>query len=146
MLLVMLLAVGMVPAQTEEEWRVAVLPSGAEFDLELARTDVERGLGYMYREQIGDNEGMLFFMGETDFHGFWMKNCAVNLDLIWLDERFEVAYIAHQQPPCPPGGECPQILPMKAGNYILEIAGGRAEAEGLQVGDRIVMLGEPQKP
>jgi uncharacterized membrane protein (UPF0127 family) len=53
-----------------------------------------------------------------------------------------VTFIAHQQQPCPREGDCPQITPMKAGRYILELAGGRAAAESLQVGDRIVMLGE----
>ena len=133
----------LLPVRAGEEWAVAVLPSGAEFNLELARTDQERGLGYMYREHVGAAEGMLFFMGETALHNFWMKNCLVSLDLIWLDEQFEVTFIAHEQQPCPREGDCPQITPMKAGRYILELAGGRAAAESLQVGDRIVILGEP---
>ena len=45
------------------DWAVAVFPSGAEFNLELARTEQERARGYMFRERVGPGEGMLFFMG-----------------------------------------------------------------------------------
>ena len=125
---------------------VAVLPSGAEFGLELAVTDQERARGYMFREEVGPHEGMLFLFEASGHHSFWMKNCKVALDLVWLDEDFKVAHIAHDQEPCPEQGECPWILPLKSGRYVLEVAGGTARREKLQAGDRIVILSEGSLP
>lgn len=75
-----------------------------------------------------------------------MKNCKVALDLVWLDEDFKVVHIAHDQEPCPEQGECPKIFPMKSGRYVLEVVGGTARREKLQVGDRIVILSEGSLP
>jgi len=121
----------------------AIFPSGAEFRLEVAADSESRRLGYMYREQIGPREGMLFLFEETAPHGFWMKNCKVSLDLIWLDEAFRIVQIAYDQPPCPEEGECPVLVPLKAARYVVEIAGGTAEREGLEAGNRLVILTEP---
>ena len=125
------------------EWAVAVFPSGAEFSLEIAATDRERRLGYMFREEVGTHEGMLFLFGATERHSIWMKNCRVPLDIIWLDEDFRVVEIAAEAQPCPEDGPCPSILPMRASRYILEIAGGRAAEAKLARGDFVIIHSEP---
>lgn len=127
----------------EGEWAVAVLPSGSEFSLEIAADPVAKARGYMFRERVGPSEGMLFLFETSDRHSMWMKNCRVSLDLIWLDEDYRVVEIAADQPPCPEEGPCPSIAPMKAGRYVLELAGGTAAREGLAPGDRIVIIAAP---
>ena len=112
-------------------------PSGATFVLEIAVSDEDRGLGYMFRPEIPADEGMLFVMGRVDRHGFWMKNCLTALDIIWLDEEYTVVHIEERVPPCPPEGECPLVRPMQAASYVLEVAPGRAAEENLAVGDRL---------
>jgi hypothetical protein len=125
---------------------VAVLPSGAEFMLEIAADPVARARGYMGREKVGPREGMLFLFEQADRHGFWMKDCRVRLDIIWLDAAFRVVDIAASQRPCPEEGDCPDVVPVEAAAYVLEVAGGTARREGLKRGDRIVVLSEPQLP
>ncbi len=134
-----------VPAAGSEapEWAVAVFPSGTEFTLEIAATPRERMVGYMYREKVGKNEGMLFLFDATDRHGIWMKNCRVPLDIIWLDEQFRVLEIAENAQPCPAEGACPSMEPMVAARYVLEIAGGRAAEEKLARGDVLIIHSEP---
>lgn len=124
-------------------WATAVFPSGQEFRLEIARTPVERARGYMFREQVADEEGMLFLFPEDGLHEFWMKNCRVALDLIWLDADLQVVQIAAEQLPCPEEGPCPDIFPMRPARYVLEVAAGVAARHGLQVGDRVAVLSEP---
>lgn len=118
----------------------AVFPSGAGFTLEIADNSESRARGYMFRERIGVHEGMLFVFEEDDLHGFWMKNCKVALDIIWLDAGLRVVDIAHEREPCPDDGECWQILPMRAARYVLEVAAGTARREGLRRGDQLVLL------
>lgn len=127
-------------------WAVAVFPSGAEFSLELAETPRQRQLGYMFRDHVPGDEGMLFLFDEPGHHGIWMKNCKVALDIVWLDRSFRVVEIVHDAQPCPSDGPCPSMAPMRVADYVLEVAAGRAAAEGLQAGDLIAIHAEPPLP
>ena len=142
LLLVVLLAAP-VRAQEAPDWAVAVFPSGAEFSLEIAATERERQLGYMFRENVPAQEGMLFLFATTELHGIWMKNCRVALDIIWLDEDFRVVAIVAQAQPCPAEGPCPSMRPLQASRFVLEIAAGRAAEENLAPGDLLVLHSEP---
>ena len=125
------------------EWAVAVFPSGAEFTLEIAATDRQRQLGYMFREKIPSDEGMIFLFDANERHSIWMKNCRVSLDIIWLDADFRVVEIALGAQPCPADGVCPSMQPMRASRYVLEVAGGRASEEKLKAGDLVIIHSEP---
>jgi uncharacterized membrane protein (UPF0127 family) len=116
-----------------------VLPSGQALEVELADTPEKRALGYMFREHVAETEGMLFFMEESGFHSFWMMNCKVSLDIVWLDERWSITHIEHQVPPCEtsPTGPCPGYEPLRASLYVLEMQAGMAAREGLRVGDAV---------
>jgi uncharacterized membrane protein (UPF0127 family) len=129
----------------EAAWELALFPSGAAFRLEIAADPAARQRGYMFREHVAPAEGMLFVFERADFHSFWMKNCRVPLDIIWLDEQFRVVHIAAEQPPCPSAGPCRNILPMRAARYVLEVAAGSARREGLRLGDALVLLPEPRR-
>jgi uncharacterized membrane protein (UPF0127 family) len=119
-----------------------VFPSGASFALEIAADPATRARGYMFREHVGAGEAMLFVFDETGFWDFWMKNCEVPLDIIWLDEGLRVVDIAHERPPCPAEGSCPALRPLRAARYVLEVAGGTAHREGLRRGDELILLGD----
>jgi len=127
-------------------WAVAIFPSGAEFNLEIAADPLTRARGYMFREQVGPHEGMLFLFDEVDRHGIWMKNCKVPLDILYLDGELNVVDIAHELQPCPEDGDCEAYIPMRAAAYVVEVAGGVARREGLRTGDRVVILSEPALP
>ncbi|HKQ62124.1 MAG TPA: DUF192 domain-containing protein [Candidatus Polarisedimenticolaceae bacterium] len=133
-------------ASLPPHWSVAVFPSGAAFGLELAIDPAEHARGYMFRDSVGTHEGMLFLFEESGRHSFWMKNCRVALDMIWLDESMRVVDIAREQAPCPATGPCPSIVPLRAARYVLEVAGGTAARERLQLGDVVTMLEDSSLP
>ena len=116
-----------------------VLPSGAVLQVELADTPARRAMGYMYRESISSSEGMVFFHEQLDFHSFWMKNCKISLDIIWMDEHWNIVHIERNLPPCT-SDPCPTYTPMKAARYVLEIQAGQARAQGLSLGDHIIYM------
>jgi hypothetical protein len=145
-LLLVLGALGRAGAAGPPGQAVAVLPSGAEFSLEVAADDASRARGYMFRAQVGPKEGMIFVFEREDRHPFWMKNCKVPLDIIWLDASFRVVHMASDVPPCPPEGECPSIIPLRSGRYVLEFAGGTALRERLRLSDPVVILSAPPLP
>ena len=124
-------------------WAVAVLPSGHEFALEVAADDVSRARGYMGRDVVGSREGMLFVFEMDDRHSFWMKDCKVALDMVWLDANERVVWIEADRKPCPATGDCPSILPPSPARYVVEFAAGTAKAERLKPGDAVVVLSSP---
>lgn len=133
---------GVALASDAVRWAVAVLPSGREFTLEVAASELARQRGYMGREKIGPREGMIFVFDEDGRHSFWMKDCKVGLDMVWLDVHGRVVWIAANRKPCPPTGDCPSIAPPEQARYVLEFAEGTAAAESLKPGDAVVVLSD----
>ena len=125
---------------------VAIFPSGAEFRLEIAADPESQRRGYMFRERVPPDEGMLFVYRESGQRSFWMKNCRVALDIIWLDESSRVVEIGHSLPPCTEPGRCPNYMPQRFARNVLEVAAGTARREGLQIGDVVQVVPEPSVP
>ena len=119
-----------------------MLPSGRVLQVEVADTSELRALGYMFRERIGDDEGMVFLMQSLGFHPFWMKNCKVSLDITWLDEGWRVVHVERNVPPCA-ADPCPSYSPMQASQYVLEVRGGLAAREGVELGKSISFAPDP---
>jgi len=134
---------GASPAAPAQRWAVAVLPSGHEFSLEVAADEAARERGYMGRASVGPREGMIFVFDADGMHSFWMKDCKVPLDMVWLDANERVVWIEANRAPCPAKGDCPSIAPAVSARYVVEFAAGTAAAEGLKPGDAFVVLSEP---
>ena len=94
----------------------------------------------MFRDQVGPGEGMLFLFPREGFHSFWMKNCRVPLDLIWLSPDLTVVHLEKKVPPCR-RDPCPGYPPLRKARLVLEVRGGSAEKSGLRVGDSIRVEG-----
>jgi uncharacterized membrane protein (UPF0127 family) len=139
----LLAAAGRGVAAPAPRWAVAVLPSGHEFALEVAADDLARQRGYMGREKIGPREGMIFVFDDTGRHSFWMKDCKVALDMVWLDASLRVVWVAPDRTPCPASGDCPSIAPPIPARYVLEFAAGTVAAESLRAGESVVVLSDP---
>jgi len=118
----------------------ATFPDGHAFRLEIARTPEEKARGYMYRDKVGRKEGMLFLFPDSDFHPFWMKNCRIPLDIIWLDQDLRVVYVEPMVPPCR-ADPCPGYMPMRKALYVLEVRAGTSDRAGLRIGDPIRIEG-----
>ena len=134
---------GIVAAAPAPRWAVAVLPSGHEFALEVAADDLARQRGYMGRDKVGPREGMIFVFDADDRHSFWMKDCKVALDMVWLDVGGRVVWTEVDRPPCPAKGPCPSIAPPVPSRYVVEFAAGTLAAESLKRGDAVVILSDP---
>lgn len=127
-------------AQTGPSVPTATFPNGHSFRLEIARTPEELAMGYMFREEVGPREGMLFLFPRDGFHSIWMKNCRVPLDLIWLSRGLTVVHLEKSVPPCR-RDPCPSYPPMRKAGLVLEVKAGMAEKAGLGVGDSILLEG-----
>jgi hypothetical protein len=134
---------GVARAAPAPRFAVAVLPSGHEFALEVAADDASRQHGYMGRDRIGPREGMIFVFDEDSRHAFWMKDCKIALDMVWLDVSGRIVWIAVNRTPCPAEGECPSVAPPAPARYVIEFAAGTVTAEALKPDDAVVVLSDP---
>ncbi len=76
---------------------------GKSFDLELAIDADARALGLMNRTSIDEHGGMLFVFPDKGVQpqSFWMKNCLVDIDIIYLDPHGKVT-ATHRMKAQPP--------------------------------------------
>jgi uncharacterized membrane protein (UPF0127 family) len=59
---------------------------GERFKLEVAATREDRAQGLMWRTEIEPNGGMIFIYPDVRRRSFWMANCFVDIDLMFLDQ------------------------------------------------------------
>jgi uncharacterized membrane protein (UPF0127 family) len=108
-------------------YRDVILPDGFKVVAEMAVTgqDMERGM--MYRTELAAGRGMLFVHGQPGRYPYWMANCRIALDIIWMDSTRKVVEISANTPPCPAGGkDCPTYGGNAMAIYALELGGGEA--------------------
>ncbi len=65
---------------------------------EVAITDEERSRGLMFREQLGENDGMVFRFPATGKPCMWMKNTPLPLSVAFVGEDGRIVNIAEMQP------------------------------------------------
>jgi uncharacterized protein len=107
------------------------------YDLELAITQTEKTNGLMNREVLPQDQGMLFVYDEPVKSIFWMKNTIIPLDILWLDENFQVLHIENAVPcdnlPCELYGN-----ETAKSSFVLEINSGEVDRINISVGDTFV--------
>ena len=62
-------------------------------DLEIANTDSKRKRGLMFRDQLDQNQGMIFIWSDSDTRCMWMKNTYVPLSVAYIDIRGKIIEI-----------------------------------------------------
>ncbi len=118
--------------------RDVTLPDGQVVLAETAIRPDDLARGLMYRESLAVNRGMLFFHTSESLYPYWMKNCKIALDMIWMDQGRHIVEIAPGVPPCPPETEnCPSYGGHEKAMYVLELAAGQAAKHGLKKGQII---------
>lgn len=118
--------------------REVKLPDGKVVLAETAVRPEELAKGLMYRESLAADRGMLFFHTEESLYPYWMKNCKISLDMIWMDKDRHIVEIAASVPPCPPETEnCPSYGGHERAMYVLELGSGQAAKHGLRKGQMI---------
>jgi uncharacterized membrane protein (UPF0127 family) len=125
--------------------RRPVCVRGTCFDAEVAVTAEERSRGLMYRDRLADDRAMLFVFPEEGVHRFWMKNCRIELDIVFIGADRRVVSIARRAQPCR-AEPCERYAPEGPVGYALEIAGGRAAKLGLAAGDLVEFGGPAATP
>ena len=104
------------------------------FDVKTLLTTKDAQNGMMGKKFDGF-DGMLFFM-KNEPHSFWMKNCVVHLDIIFINGN-EIIKIHHNCKPCFTD-ECESYR--GDGDLILELPGGTCKEYNIKEGNQIYLL------
>lgn len=106
-------------------------------DVEIADNDLEREKGLMYRENLCEDCGMLFKFPKDVQNGFWMKNCLIPLDILFISNEGKILDIKRDFRPCDQD-ECPTYSPDQPYRCVLEVNSGWSEKNGVETGDKVV--------
>lgn len=98
-----------------------------EYNVEVARTEEEKVKGLQEKESLGEDEGMLFVYDEPQEIAFWMKDTAIPLDIVFIDEDGEVISVQQGQP------YDETLLEEDGVMYVLEVN----QNSGIQPGDEL---------
>jgi uncharacterized membrane protein (UPF0127 family) len=118
--------------------RTVTFPNGSQVRAEsmISPADLQRGM--MFRQSIAPDRGMLFFHSQSGKIKYWMFQCLIPLDIVWMDRDRRIVEISANTPPCTTAaGQCPTYGGNYDSLYVLELGGGMAAKYGLKVGDTL---------
>ena len=104
------------------------------FDVELAEDVWSKAQGLMFRYRLEPHQGMFFIFDFEDYQSFWMKNTYLSLDMIFIDESFQIIDIHENAFPLSEE----MIISEHPAKYVLEVLGGTVKRSNIRIGDRAV--------
>ena len=122
--------------------------AGKAYTMELALTRHTRERGLMDRTTLSDDEGMLFVFPDAAERSFWMKNCYIDIDLMFLDSRGTVMSVHRMVIETPKGkDEAPWMYEGRLRHYwsngpsrfAIELSAGSLDRLQIDVNDKIVL-------
>lgn len=96
-----------------------------EYEVLVAETEEEKTKGLQGVEELDDDEGMLFVYNEPQQVVFWMQDTTIPLDIIFINDDFEVISVQKGVP------LSEDLLIEDNVLYVLEVS----QNSGIQVGD-----------
>jgi len=109
--------------------------SSTEVKAEIADDLIKRTKGLMFRKGLGEKEGMLFVFDEENYHGFWMMNMSIPIDMIWINKEKKVVDITKNAQPC--GLICSSYIPKEKVMYVLEVNANFTERHNVKIGSQL---------
>ena len=127
------------------------LPNAVRFgdvvvNVGVAHTSKQRAKGLMYRESLGENEGMLFIFSSEGKHLFWMANTYIPLDIIWINSDMKVVHIEKNVPPCIQPIKlqnlCKLYKPEDYAKYVVEVNAGWSANHNVDLETEVELITE----
>lgn len=120
--------------------------AGTTYSLELALDDDARTKGMGGRTTLAPDAGMLFIFPDSQRRSFWMRDCTLDLDIIFVDPLGFVTAVHHMpaEPPRRPGEtesaylarlkNYPSVSPAQ---FAIEVRGGELKKLNVKPNDKI---------
>ncbi|XGC80923.1 DUF192 domain-containing protein [Bdellovibrio bacteriovorus] len=127
-----------VPCFAVDFSKKSITLDGKTLVVEVAETPAQHERGLMYRDTLGENEGMLFVFKNEETRFFWMKNTLIDLAIAYFNKNGELVDIQEMK-----SGKgitdamlpsYPSSLPAK---YALEMNKGWFAKNKIKVGSKL---------
>jgi len=112
--------------------RVPITAGMYRIDAQVASTPQQRQVGLMFRENLPQQEGMLFVFEQPAVQCFWMKNTLVPLTAAFVADDGRIVNLADMQPQTT-DSHCSEA-PVR---YVLEMNQGWFAKKGLRKGAKL---------
>jgi len=106
---------------------------GFPLKVEIAQTDDSRMDGLMFRENLPENQGMLFAFPYQKILSFWMRNTYIPLDIAFIDENGVIVDIQHMKPL----DDSVNYISNAPALYALEVNPGWLKKHDINLGSRV---------
>jgi uncharacterized protein len=107
---------------------------GLQLSTEIPTTRELMATGLAVKNELREDESMLFVFEEPLRHSFWMKDMRFPIDIIWIDSNGRVVHIEQNLQPCPLVLICPGYAPTMDSQYVLETVAGFAQRHNIGLG------------
>lgn len=89
--------------------------------------------GLMHREQLPEDQGMLFVFEAAQIQSFWMRNTFIPLDIAFIDANGKIIDVQRMEPL----DETRSYYSPAPVPYVLEVNAGWFERNGIKVGETV---------
>lgn len=119
---------------------------GETFLMELALDEPSRQRGLGGRRSLDRDRGMLFAHPKPEILGYWMKDCFIDLDIVYVDAmgRVTATHRMKKEPPRSPGESLvdyhrrlPSYSSRRSAVLVLEFASGTLDRLDLRMGEQL---------
>lgn len=107
--------------------KINIVVNGKTYSVKVFTTDEEKEVGLQGTRLLAKDSGALFVYDEPQTLGFWMQDCNLNLDIIFINEDWEVLSVKEGKP------NSEDILEEDDAMYVLELNVN----SGIKAGDEV---------
>lgn len=97
------------------------------------KSNLEKKKGLMFVKKMDFNTGALFNYNNYGIYCVWMKNTYIPLELIYLNEKFEIVELIKNMKPFDLENKCNT----KPAKYFIEVNKGFIKSKNLKIGEKI---------
>lgn len=105
-----------------------------KLDVIHLKTNIEKAKGLMFVKKMDFNIGALFEYNKLDKHCVWMKNTFIPLEIIYLNENFEIVQLIKDMIPFDLETKCNE----KPAMYFIEVNKGFINNKKIKIGDILI--------
>jgi hypothetical protein len=128
--------------------REQLIIAGEKFLLEVAADDSSRERGLMERDHIDEHSGMLFIYPTPRKLEFWMKNCPIEMDILFVDDHGVITATHRMKAALPRrqgendndyDNRLPRYPSNRPAQFAIELRAGTIQRLKIKIGQEIAM-------
>lgn len=120
----------------DREVRVLAI-NDVQLNVTMLTSTASRVQGLSGVEFLPEQTGYFFVFDNPGYHGIWMPDMLLDIDIIWLDKDLRVVHMAENISP----DTYPEIFHSdKLALYVLEVNAGMAREWGMEIGSKLEWL------